>query len=239
MGARHRWIATASLALSGAAVAAHLQVSPTTLTLRPDQNAAVIQLGNEGSETLYGQVRVYDWDQRDGEDVLEPTRALLASPPLLEIAPGAQQIVRLVRPGGAKSQSEQAYRILIDEIPDPNRPPPPGITVRLRYSVPLFVGPSGEATPLLTWRLSRSASAWVLEAINQGTKHAQVSAVRLLGGNGVHEVDRGLLGYVLPGRTRRWKLALDLLPPTLATLRIQARINASPVEAAVQVVGLP
>ena len=87
----------AALLTCSLAHGANLQISPVSISFQPGQNAAGIQLQNNGDAPLYGQVRVYAWDQADGNDALTPTTALVASPPVIEIAPNSTQTVRLVR----------------------------------------------------------------------------------------------------------------------------------------------
>ncbi len=62
-----------------------------------DANATGITLKNPGEKPLFGQVRVFRWDQASGEDTLTPTQDLVASPPLIQIGAHADQLVRLVR----------------------------------------------------------------------------------------------------------------------------------------------
>src|SRR5690606_36206169 len=110
-----------------------LQISPVTIELGPKINAAAVTLSNPGETPIYGQLRVFKWDQKDGEDVLTATTDIAASPPLIEIAPGSDQVVRLVRTERNAVQGEQSSRILIDEIADENASPPSsGVQIRMR-----------------------------------------------------------------------------------------------------------
>ena len=68
MARAFRILASAILAggISLAAVpvqAATLQISPVLVDLAPQQGATGIQLRNPGATPIYGQVRVYAWDQ--------------------------------------------------------------------------------------------------------------------------------------------------------------------------------
>ncbi len=99
------------------AQAASLQISPVSINLRANQAASGINLQNLGERPVYGQVRVFAWDQRNGEDVLTPTDELVASPPIIEVGAKGSQTIRLVRKGGAAGNAERTYRLLIDEIP--------------------------------------------------------------------------------------------------------------------------
>jgi fimbrial chaperone protein len=224
----------AALAL-GCALAAHassLQISPVTVELAPGQGAAALMLRNPGKEIIYGQVRVFRWDQTVDDDRLEPSEDLLASPPLIRIAPQGEQLVRLVRRAGMDAAGELTYRVLVDEVPGLDATPGNGVNIRLRYSVPVFVEPPGApAAPRLTWELRREGTQWWLRVANTGGRRAQLAAVRVVTADGAeHVVNPGLLGYVLAGRTRQWTIALDQDVAARAPLKIRTNINAQPTE---------
>ncbi|WP_144630551.1 molecular chaperone [Bordetella genomosp. 13] len=227
------WLAAGLAAASLSAGAANLQISPVTIDLRAEETATAITLTNAGSEPLYGQVRVFGWDQTLDDDKLSATADLMASPPLIQVPPGGQQIIRLLRVKPQAASSEQTYRMLVDEIAPPSQLPASGVTVRLRYSVPIFVNPAAEGRPELNWTLHPGPDGWQLEVANRGNRRAQISAVKLLAGGRAYELNRGLMGYALAGRTRRWRIPLGNDVALAGAMKIQARINASPIEAPV------
>ncbi|RKU02449.1 molecular chaperone [Burkholderia sp. Nafp2/4-1b] len=216
---------------SAAACAATLQIMPVTIELPPSASAATMTLSNSGGQPIYGQVRAYRWTQEHGDDVMTPTDTLAASPPMLRIGANAEQLIRLVRTGRGTPAAEECYRVLIDELPAPGTPVENGVTIRLRYSVPVCIQPEGaQASPRLDWRVERDASGMRLAVDNRGGRRAQISAVRLVDARGtVHDVTGGLLGYALAGSTRRWPLKLNA--DAAALVRIQATVNAQPVDA--------
>jgi len=233
------FIALAGLVLALGAQAASLQISPVSISLRASQAASGISLQNLGERPVYGQVRVFAWDQRNGEDVLTPTDELVASPPIIEVGAKASQTIRLVRKGGAAAASgtpERTYRLLIDEIPRDDEQAS-GVAIRLQYSVPVFVAPSDEAAaPNLAWSVLRKDNAWVLRVRNSGALHAQVGAASLVDGAGKEtEVSKGLLGYALAGREREWRLPFDPAARVAAPITVRANVNARPASAAASV----
>jgi fimbrial chaperone protein len=226
------WLAAAP----AAAFAATLQIAPVTVEMSAETVATGITLSNPGDTPLYGQVRVFRWDQQQGDDALSPTQDVVASPPLIEIPAHADQLVRLVHtaPRGA---GEQNYRLLIDELPPPGTAPANGVTIRLRYSVPVFVEPAGSAgEPRLSWRLTKSGPNWLLRVDNAGTRRAQIASVQLVAPSGrVYEVNDGLLGYALAGRSRQWQVPLPADAEVGGVLRVRASVNAQPAQAPVVV----
>lgn len=213
--------------------AANLQISPVMISLRAGQGASGINLQNLGEAPVYGQVRVYLWEQKEGDDVLTPTQDVVASPPIIQIAPKTSQTIRLVRRSEQLPSSELCYRILIDEIPKEENGPASGVDIRLRYSVPLFVLPADDrATPLLAWSVFKKEGSWMLRVRNSGSQRAQIGALELSNAAGQQFVIApGLFGYVLAGRTREWRLPTPGEADLNGTLAVKANINTRPLSA--------
>jgi fimbrial chaperone protein len=217
------------------AAAANLQISPVSIFLRGDQQSAALQFRNVGTEAVYGQVRVFQWDQQGMEDVLAPTTEVVASPPIVQVGANATQVIRLVRTGPPAAE-ERTYRILIDEIGNDDAGQASGVSFRLRYSVPVFVLPARDlAAEALGWRVYRSNDAWMLAIRNSGGAHAQIGAMSFTNAAGKKfDISMGLFGYVLPGRERLWKLPLAGDAELAGQLRIDAQVNGKPASAALK-----
>lgn len=146
MAGSRPWRATgvALLALYLLAIAAagatSLQVAPTTLQLEARQRAGELWLTNSGTSPVKLQVRVFRWVQQDGQEQLLPTDALMATPPMQELAAGQQQLVRVMRPDKEPPAAQQHYRLIVDEVPD-LAIRAGGMQFVLRYSIPVFVQP--------------------------------------------------------------------------------------------------
>lgn len=231
------WMKLGILAIVGMlgleAGAASLQISPVMIILRAGQGATGISMQNMGETPMYGQVRVFLWDQNNAEDVLTPTQEVVASPPILQIGPKSSQIIRLVRRSDQLPSRELSYRILIDEIPRDGEGPASGVDIRLRYSVPMFVLPADERTaPALAWSVYRKDDHWYLKVRNSGAQRAQIGAFELRNAAGKNfMIAEGLVGYVLAGREREWRLPVKADADLAGTLAVKANINAKPVTA--------
>lgn len=168
-------------------------------------------MSNTGDNEVHAQVRVYHWTQQGGEDKLVPSRGLVISPPMVQIAPGERQLIRTIRlnaPPSGPGAVEDAYRIVIDELPV-DSPTTSKLRFVLRYSVPVFVAPAGSTAPPpeLGWALVRDGDKVALEVTNAGGSHAQLAALSFVNASGLRtELTAGLLGYVLPGAKMRWAL---------------------------------
>ncbi len=198
-------------------------------------------LTNDGDRPLRAQVRVFRWQQVDGEDDLVETTEVVASPPFVEIRPAGQQVIRLVRFGSEAlnmADCEQTYRIIVDELPAANAAQQPGLQYVLRYSVPVYLtNPTcQDIQPHLTWKLEASADGMWLDVVNSGAAHAQLASVVFVAANGQRvEINAGLLGYVLPGAHRRFALATPAEAFTQAG-NLEVSVNGSQVIAPVSLV---
>jgi fimbrial chaperone protein len=195
------WLASLMANASG------LQVAPTSLTLPPAQSADGLWLSNTGEGVVHAQVRVFRWTQDQNGDQLTPSREVLVSPPMIELAAGDRQLIRVIRTGAPPADAEASYRVVIDELPVAAGPDK-GVQFVLRYSVPVFMAPSGGApTTQLAWKLVREGNLAMLEVNNAGGLHAQLADLKFTNTQGKStDVHPGLLGYVLPGARMRWQL---------------------------------
>jgi fimbrial chaperone protein len=227
-------VCAAAMLLAAAPIdAASLQISPVSVRFAGDQQASSIALQNMGDAPIYGQVRVYRWEQKDGEDVLTATRDVIVSPPIVQITAGATQAIRLVLTPATRRGVEGTYRVLIDELGREDGGAAQGVDIRLRYSVPVFLAPllaPGAAAPrddALDWLVFRKDGSWMLRVRNDGAIHAQLGAVDFSNRAGVKfDISKGLFGYVLAGRERLWKLPVDDKADLAGALSVRAVINA-------------
>lgn len=219
------WLLAAGLAWAGSAAhAADLQVNPILVEFAPGEQSQAVWLTNTGTEPLKAQVRVSRWTQQGGEESLEPTRDLLPSPAIVEVAAGQQQLVRVIRPSPVPTQSEAAYRLTIDELPPADdKRTDTGLQFLLRYSIPTFVlaegteplSPSKRETgeplppPQVVARLYPQANASLLEVSNPGRQRARLSALSWVDAAGKRTpLVPGLVGYVLAGQRMQWTIPL-------------------------------
>jgi fimbrial chaperone protein len=228
----------------GSAAASGLQVSPITLSLLASQVADGLWLSNAGHGALYAQVRVYHWTQPNGVEQLTLSRSLLVSPPMLQIQPNDEQLVRVIRVGPppiGPQAVEDAYRISIDELPVTGAGVRSGLQFVLHYSLPIFVEPVSvtHLAPVLHWSLESDGEKAFLDVSNSGTEHAQLSAVTYVDAAGRRgDITPGLLGYVLPGATMRFALrqpAIDFA----GNVTFEAMVNGSNLTQNVSLADIP
>ncbi len=200
----------ACAAIPSAAHAQGLQVSPVSLEI--PERSGVLRLGNGSDGQLRAQVRVYRWIQTDGEDRMVETDELVASPPFVQVAPDAEQVIRLVRFGEAAlamNECERSYRVVVDELPGDPGKLQTGLQYVLRYSVPVYLlNPACEnAQPDLHWEIVIDGDGAWLNVVNSGQTRAQLAAASFISSGGDFvTIANGLLGYVLPQSERRFEL---------------------------------
>jgi len=212
------------------AAAASLTVSPVSLDVAAPGATATIKLRNEGTAPLNAQIRVFKWIQENGEEKLEPTNEVVASPPLAKLTPGTDYTVRVVRT--SKEAAGATYRLLVDELPDPARARNGTITMVLRYSIPVFFYPVDVTRPKVTWSFTQRGGRWYVSATNNGGRHVRLSSLKLQGahGQGISYGD-GLVGYVLGNSTKSWPIANGKTLGLGATVAITAQSDAGPISA--------
>ncbi len=185
--------------------AASLSVTPIIIEGAGGQNAHVVTLHNAGEKSIHAQVRIMSWRQSNGEDILEETRHVVASPPIAEVAPGVDFTIRVVRVANEPLASEESYRLLIDEIPDAALRRNGLVALAIRFSVPAFFSPADASLPRVIWSVTRSGSRPQLVARNTGDKRLKVSELYYAG----KPVARGLAGYILSRSEKAWPLPPD------------------------------
>ena len=184
--------------------AATLQVSPVNVDVKAPALATTITLRNLDSTPINTQIRVFKWSQQDGKDVLVPTQDVVASPPAAQLKPGADYPVRVVRAGRQPIEGEEAYRLLVDQVPDSIAGKGDAVNFAIRYSIPVFFSKPA-AAPQIAWRATVDGGHLVLTGLNAGQKRLRVSALQVTDGKGkAVNFGDGLVGYVLGRSAMRW-----------------------------------
>ena len=156
-----------------------LGVSPTRLELDPGRPAGVLTITNDGEAPLLLQIETFAWRAGVATADLEPTREIVAVPPMVKLAPGERQIVRVARRRSETPAVEETYRILVTEVPSGD-PAAGGVRLALRMSLPVFVTPPGaRAEP--RWRIERGPQGSVLVVANRGRAHLHIRQLELRG----------------------------------------------------------
>jgi fimbrial chaperone protein len=187
--------------------AAQLAVQPLSLTLPAAQFSTAVTLTNNGDKPVTLQAEVFDWQQINGEDQLSETRSLVASPAVVEVPAGAQQIIRVGRLVTATPASkEQAYRLKISEIPTDK--PMGQVSSILQLVLPLFVPPRTSSNTPNKAAIKAEARAdgqhLLLQLVNLGNQRGRLTMVKVESGGQSIELPQN--AYVLAGSQRTLRL---------------------------------
>ncbi|AGN84617.1 fimbrial biogenesis chaperone [Enterobacter sp. R4-368] len=231
-------LCTCALTLSAGNVfaAATILLWPIDPWLSATSNATELWIQNQGEAPTTMQVRIVRWQQEKGLERYQQQNEIVASPPIVRIEKESKQLIRLIKQASIPAGVEQAYRIIVDEIPQPENSDKPqiGLKLQMRYSIPLFVYGTGIETHTsgahhalvdtkdLHWRVSRENGKPALEVRNNGDVHVRLSKVSVRQGGQTRQVAEGLLGYVLPHSVRSWPLPAGISNP----VEMKATINA-------------
>lgn len=234
------FLAVAVALLGGTPVcAASLQVQPALVDVMAPGAASTITLRNTGPTPINVQVRVFRWSQIDGEEHLEPTENVVASPPAVTLAPNTDYVARIVRIVKQPVVGEEAYRLFIDELPDAAQSKTNAIKLLVRHSIPVFFAGQDRTAPDVDWSILRRGDRVVLAARNNGGSRLRLSALSLRdqAGRSV-ALGTGLVGYALSRSTMRWVLpAAGRSIAASGPVSISATGNEGPIRATASVGG--
>jgi fimbrial chaperone protein len=227
-----------ALATVETALGASFSVSPVRVELSPRDNVVAVTVTNTGDQSGSIRLSVFSWRQEANEDRLDPTRELVATPPLFSMAPGESQIVRFGLRRVPTTERELAYRAIFEEIPGP-RPAQgaPALQITLRISIPVFYQPRDNLAAMLVWTLARDgADKLRLSVRNDGTASAQLGDLALARMGAVEPfVQKKNFAYVLPGAARSWSLSVPAAKVTSSQVRILTTVDGKRGEVEVAV----
>lgn len=191
-----------------ASYAASLQVYPVNINFSAGENVKAVYVKNTGTEPISAQIRVYGWTQKNQTDVYAETHNLVVSPPITAIPGGQQQLIRLIMPVPPSDQTEQAYKLVVDELPGAEQSTSRAVRFLLRYNLPVFINTPKNPVDFseIIFHLDKTSVPARLWIENKSNKHLKLSNVVLSSGTHKSTLFNGLLGYVLANSSNSWPL---------------------------------
>ncbi|MDY6482084.1 fimbria/pilus periplasmic chaperone [Acinetobacter faecalis] len=193
--------------------------------IESQDKAAPVWLENIGDEASIVQIRVFKWLQNDNKDQYQNQQEIIASPPIVKVAAGDKQMIRLTKAINIPDSKEYSYRIVVDELPVDleKKDATSSVSFKMRYSLPLFVYGKGigsgnsvdtkklnsknlNARPILNWSLVKNNNKDYLEIENYGLLSVRVSGFQIEDKKYKSMAGNNTFGYVLAGG----KLAFDI-----------------------------
>jgi fimbrial chaperone protein len=215
-------------------LAGSFRVSPVRIDLSAHKPHTTVQVTNIGADRVTLQVDAYSWHFAEGEDRLVDSDDILVNPPVFTLEPGASQVLRLGLREYTPANAETPYRVILEEVPPPQRSGVNGIVTLLRVSIPLFVQSSQRGTSDLVWSAVRQTDErMVLTVENRGTQHARLSQFQVLADEKT-AFSVSMPTYVLPGTRRDWTIDGTPVPPS-GELHIRAKTEEKDLNATAMV----
>ena len=194
-----------SLGAAISADAAALRIEPVLVEVFTPGAASTLTLRNDDDSEVNVQIRVYKWSQSNGDERLEPTTDVVASPPAAKLAPKTDYVARIVRVSRQPIQVEESYRIIVDQLPQTQARAPRTVNLLIRQSIPVFFIARQGANSSVTWSLAYDGSRLIVAAQNSGDRRLRISSLKLVDAEGkTVAFGNGLTGYVLSQSTMKW-----------------------------------
>jgi fimbrial chaperone protein len=214
----------ASLCLIADIVQAQMLIQPVVVELAPRQRAVAISvtLSETAPAPVRLQAELLRWKQDpEGHSITAPSDDLIVSPPLADLQPGQRQVFRIAL-RGAPSNQELAYRLVLEDIADPDAAasgaPGMAINFRMRYDLPVLVAPAGKIQNALRWSACATAVAKLapeavpaeacVRLLNAGNRRVKVQMLTLSGDGWQQALMIKDGENVLVGSEREWHVPL-------------------------------
>ena len=216
-----------SFLLACSAHAGSFRITP--LRIQFDENTQITQLSieNNSARSVTLQTAVMAWQQQGGKDNLSPSNDIFVSPPIMMLAPGGRQVIRL-RHMPAMPSVEKAYRLYLQDTAAQAQQAG-GANMAVRIGLPVFVTPNGnlQPDPRITTRYQNGA--WQVRVSNAGSTNFRVIGLDAFRGSADrHDLNKDDLlaqstqptegfPYVFANQTREWQVKA----PANAQLRLR------------------
>lgn len=199
-------------------------VTPVRIYMTPRDRAVAVTITNEGDTEVVLQADLNAWTQKpDGTDEQVPTEDLILSPPIIKLAPGARQVVRLARLKPADASRQLIYRMIMREVPEAvaSKDKAIEVPIALALSLPVFITPP-PAKREMDCTAARSTPQVVnVSCGNQGTAYAQVREIVLVRGEQTLARFEGGT-YILPGARKTMSVnGEQVIAPGAAQLNVR------------------
>ncbi|MHC5308361.1 fimbrial biogenesis chaperone [Bartonella sp. LJL80] len=180
-----------------------LRVSPVSIDAQAPVSSGTLRMTNSGDKPMMVQVRVFKWRQENGRDIYSRANDVAVSPPMMTLKPHADSVIRVVRTAKTPISSEESYRVVVDQLPDPKlrATSRKAVSFVVRHNLPAFFSPKGEKAANIIWSVAAQKGGYVVTAKNVGNRHIALAQVKLMAGQTVLGQVTGLAGYALAGST--------------------------------------
>jgi len=200
------------LAAPASVLAGVFSVTPVRIYMTPKDRAVAVTITNEGNTEVVLQADLNAWSQKpDGTDEQVPTEDLILSPPIIKLAPGARQVVRLALLKPADASRQLIYRMIMREVPEATaaRDKTIEVPIALALSLPVFITPPPAKREMDCTAARSTPQALNVSCGNQGSAYAQVREISFMRGEQtIARFEGGT--YILPGARKTMSLGINV-----------------------------
>lgn len=201
------------LVFPGFSQAGSFSVMPLRVELSAHEATRIITLQNLDTKPVTVQLQLMAWSHKEGVDRFTPTRDIIVTPQVFHLKANSVQIIRAGLVRTPDSHDELAYRLFIEEIPEPPPADFKGAQIALKISLPVFVAPEKPASQALEFQTTAQRDGTInVRVVNHGRAHAQIHQLSVFSGesteSSIARHEKTL--YVLPRQERSLVLKADM-----------------------------
>lgn len=206
-----------ALSVSASAVpsTAGVLISPVVLEISAARRPIAVTVTNSGARAVTFQTEALVWQQVDGVDRFEATDDLVVVPPVVEVAPNASQVFRVMLRSPAPSPVERSYRLVLEDITEELAPAggQASISFKLSHNLPVMVAPAGKVLNAIRWKpcsaaaVPRPAGACI-RLLNAGNRRVKFETLTVAGDGWQQVLTLKTGENVLAGAQREWVVPL-------------------------------
>jgi fimbrial chaperone protein len=191
------------------AFAANVLISPVILKLGSNQQILSFTVTNKSDAKVTFQLSAKKWSQKNGVDSTANTNDIIVTPPIVTIAPGTEQTVRVGLRSPTNHQTEATYRIILSQLPiDLKKHIDNSLNMIFTFSLPLFIAPAQEYKNIV-WNIKKlAASKLQVKLLNKSNVHVVITKLALQDPKGQIYFSSKITGRVLSGQSQEWTLSL-------------------------------
>jgi fimbrial chaperone protein len=153
-------------------------IAPTKGELSEDSKYIVFEVKNTSENISSFQVQAMSWEIQNGEDVVKPTRDIIATPVIVSIKPNVKQIIRVGLNRKPDKEEELFYKLLVSEIPNLKREKIKGTQITVEFSIPIILKATEKTKTNISLKSKILSDSTInLEIENEGKKHEIIHSI--------------------------------------------------------------
>jgi fimbrial chaperone protein len=153
-------------------------IAPTKGELSEKSKYIVFEVKNTSENISSFQVQAMSWEIQNGEDVVKPTRDIIATPVIVSIKPNVKQIIRVGLNRKPDKEEELFYKILISEIPSLKQAEVKGTQITVEFSIPIILKATEKTKTNINLKSKILSDGNInLEIENEGKKHEIINSI--------------------------------------------------------------